>query len=134
MKRIGLLVLAVVMTVGAAGCSEPQLDYHFNGTWAVTKVVVQSTASAAPVGQTETASVTIVQDGTSFILVAADGRRDSGSCDPLAGSFVVSVAENGAGYVLTGQTVDQDTMSGDLTVYGVDFAIRSTLTFSRTGG
>ena len=43
MKRIGLLLLAVVMVAGFAGCNSGGEDgYNFNGSWVITKNLTSS--------------------------------------------------------------------------------------------
>jgi hypothetical protein len=131
MRRIGLLLLAGIMIAGVAGCSKgADNNYDFNGTWTISAVVTQSTTPLVPVGQRSSDVKTIAQDGTSFVLIADDGSRITGTCDPKAGTFeATNASPAGSTLVMTGHAVDDRTLTAEVTVALADFTVHLVYTF-----
>jgi hypothetical protein len=125
-----MIVLVAAVLAGVAGCNSDPDEYDFNGTWNVSAVVNQSSTPLVPVGQTSSSVKTIIQDGTSFVLVADDGSRMSGTCDPKAGTFTVTdTGAVGSTLVMSGHAVDGRTLTAEVSITLADLAVHLTYTF-----
>jgi hypothetical protein len=107
---------------GVAGCGGGDDDddggghYDFNGTWAADSTVVQSNVPGVPVGLSGTDVIRITQSGTNIIVVVDDIAPLNGTCDPAAGTFTATGTDGPITLQMNGVKVDDDTMSGELTM------------------
>jgi hypothetical protein len=136
--RPWLLVLVVLAIAGIAACSSGDDDedgdgqYDFNGTWAMNETVVQSNVPQFPVGLRGTDVARITQSGTSITVVIEDVAPMAGTCDPVAGTFTVAGSDGPVAIQMNGVKVDEDTVSGELTMSGGPVLIRFTYTMNLT--
>ena len=118
MKKTGLLLLAVVMVAGFAGCGGGDDDsggmFNFNGRWAYQGIVVKSNVPALPVGKLIKDVATITASGNDISVdFPGDTPPATGTCDPVSGTFQVKVVHNGLLSVTAGHSTDSDAMAGN---------------------
>jgi hypothetical protein len=126
MKKAALFLLAVVLTLGVAGCggggddddgpTGPGGTFEFNGKWAYEGIVTTSNSASMPVGTRITDIATITASGTNFTLdFPGNVPPFVGTCDPEAGTFQAKVVYKNITAVIAGHSTGSSSMEGDET-------------------
>lgn len=118
MAVLAVLAFAALFACGGGGGGDKNDDFDFNGTWMMDEVVTQSTIPGFPVGMRGAETARITQTGTGITVVLEGVVPMTGTCDPAAGTFAVAGTDRGATVTMNGAKVDENTVSGEVTIGG----------------
>ena len=130
MKRIGLLLLAVVMVAGFAGCNSGGEDgYNFNGSWVITKNL---TSSRCTWSYDSSQQISIQQNGSNCVISYSDIEAQ-GICNPSTGSISWTYEHGKYNSSINGNTTDSYTVNGSetTTIDGTSCFANFSLTMER---